>query len=265
MEIMNPGTDRLLRVRRLRNVAKRMTATALCRTGSLGLAERIGKRNLSIITFHRVVTEDERARSLNKPMMVTLAQFEELLDAIVRYGHPMSLGAAVERLAEGRAFAAGTVALTFDDGYRELFTRVYPLLKSRGVPATVFVTTSVIDNGDRYLWWDEVDFFASVHGHRIKELGIHTSMDLSPVAEMIERLATDRTAMTEARLRDALYRLTPTRRAELVETMRAVAQRNGERPRLMLTWDEVRAISDVVEIGNHTVNHPLFDLSLIHI
>lgn len=259
MEIMNKGRDRFLRVRRLRSAAKRRTAAALCRTGVLGLAEHIGKRNLSIITFHRVVTEDEQARSLNKPMMVTLAQFEELLDAIVRYGHPISLGAAVERLAEGRALDAGTVALTFDDGYRELFTRVYPLLRSRGVPATVFVTTSVIDSGDRYLWWDEVDFFASHCAHRTRELGIAASTDLSPVIEMIERLMTYRTAKREALLRDALYGLATPRRAELIEAMRALAQRDGERPRLMLTWDEVRAMSDVVEVGNHTANHLLLD------
>jgi len=247
------------RLRALRSSLKRITATALCRTGALGVAGRIGKQNLSIITLHRVVTEEERARSLNKPMMITVAQFEELLDAIVRYGHPVSLGEAVDRLAAGHAVEAGSVALTFDDGYRDLFTRAYPLLKSRGICATVFLTTSVIDKPTEYLWWDEVDYFASALGHRIGELGIPLSMDLAPVAELIGRLAIGRTAETEGLLRDALYRLTPSRRAELIQGMRAVARRAGERPRLMLTWDEVRAVCDVVEVGNHTVNHPLFD------
>ena len=36
--------------------------------------------------------------------------------------------------------------LTFDDGYKELFTEVYPILKERKIPAIFFVVTNLIDN-----------------------------------------------------------------------------------------------------------------------
>ncbi len=36
--------------------------------------------------------------------------------------------------------------LTFDDGYKELFIEIYPLLEQENIPAIYFLTTSLIDN-----------------------------------------------------------------------------------------------------------------------
>ena len=38
----------------------------------------------------------------------------------------------------------GSIALTFDDGYRDNYTTVFPLLKQYNFPATIFVTTGLI-------------------------------------------------------------------------------------------------------------------------
>lgn len=36
--------------------------------------------------------------------------------------------------------------LTFDDGYKQLYTDVYPILKELNIPAVFFITTNLIDN-----------------------------------------------------------------------------------------------------------------------
>ena len=38
----------------------------------------------------------------------------------------------------------GSIVLTFDDGYRDNYTTVFPLLKQYNFPATIFVTTDLI-------------------------------------------------------------------------------------------------------------------------
>ncbi len=49
-----------------------------------------------------------------------------------------------------------SVALTFDDGYIDFYTKAYPLLKKYNVPATVFISTGGIDNNKEF-WWDELE------------------------------------------------------------------------------------------------------------
>jgi peptidoglycan/xylan/chitin deacetylase (PgdA/CDA1 family) len=53
------------------------------------------------------------------------------------------------RLNDGRGVGRKRVALTFDDGYRDFFTEVRPLLHEFDVPATVFVCPALLDDACR--------------------------------------------------------------------------------------------------------------------
>ncbi len=110
----------------LKNTLKRVSANGLYWTGLLPILGRFSG-NLTILVFHRVVTEEERAQSLNKPMLITEAQFESTLKAIRCYCRPVSLADAVQNIKAGRKFEPGTVAITFDDGYYDVYQRAYPI------------------------------------------------------------------------------------------------------------------------------------------
>ena len=49
------------------------------------------------------------------------------------------------RLEEG-PIPDRAVVITFDDGYRSVYETAYPLLGARGMPATVYLVTAVVDN-----------------------------------------------------------------------------------------------------------------------
>ena len=63
-----------------------------------------------------------------------------------------------------------TVAITFDDGFRSVHDNAWPLLRERGIPATCYLTTSVISN-DTLIWLNELNWFL----HRHPELAISAS------------------------------------------------------------------------------------------
>ena len=78
------------------------------------------------------------------------AAFSEQLDVLAEERRVVSLDElAVER-------EPGTVAITFDDGYRDNATNAAPALAARGLPWTLFASTGHVEDG-RPFWWDEVN------------------------------------------------------------------------------------------------------------
>ena len=240
----------------MKDILKNIAATGLYRTGLFPILRRLDG-NLAILMLHRIVTEEERAKSLNKPMMVTEAQFESLLKAIHRYCRPVALSDAVQQIKYGRKFKPGTVAITFDDGYYDVYQRAYPLLRRYDIPATLFVTTSVIDNPQHYLWWDEVDYLcATDQVGRISSGDFH-SEELRAAVHYLAQLQGNRTAHLEAKIRQTFSHMPLAERERIVVRIRELATESGSRTQLMLSWDNIRAMSDLFEIANHTVSHPM--------
>jgi len=88
---------------------------------------------VAVLIYHHIVQEES-------DFSITPAQFEEHLDTLVDRGYN------VITLSHFRDFLRGevevppnAVLITFDDGYESFYRYAYPLLKERGMSATVFM------------------------------------------------------------------------------------------------------------------------------
>ncbi|HPF98889.1 MAG TPA: polysaccharide deacetylase family protein [Kiritimatiellia bacterium] len=79
--------------------------------------------------------------------------FRKQMEHLARYYRVVPLGDIVNAAVKGSSVPPLSVALTFDDGYRNNVEVVAPILESFGFPATFFVTTGFIDGTSRP-WWD---------------------------------------------------------------------------------------------------------------
>lgn len=109
-----------------------------------GVGDWVGVR---VLGYHRV--DDVRGDALT----VSPDRFAAQMEAI------LASGAKPIRLVDALDLLTGTVeeqyvAVTFDDGYRDIADRVEPLLRQLGVPATVFVPTSVASGDAGFFWYD---------------------------------------------------------------------------------------------------------------
>jgi len=100
---------------------------------------------LPVYYYHRVGPFRPGApRKLN----VDPAAFREHLAVLSKKAKPVSLDALVDAKAP-----RGAVAVTFDDGYRDLLEHALPALKEFRIPAAVFVVTDGAGKTDA---WNEV-------------------------------------------------------------------------------------------------------------
>ncbi len=71
--------------------------------------------------------------------------------------HVMDVADIVAGLAKGKGLPDRAIGITVDDAYRSFYTQGWPLFKKAGLPVTVFVSTSQLDDGyASYMTWDMV-------------------------------------------------------------------------------------------------------------
>ena len=124
-------------------------ATVAQGSGALHILRRMGHPRVHIYGYHRVVAdvETEGTHSMRQ-LCVSTASFAAHLDHLARNYEVWSIEDAVALLNGERESPRRDVAVvTFDDGYRDVLEHAAPLLAERGMPATVFVTSGVIDTG----------------------------------------------------------------------------------------------------------------------
>jgi peptidoglycan/xylan/chitin deacetylase (PgdA/CDA1 family) len=146
------------------------------------------------------------------------------------------------------------VLVTFDDGYLDNHDVAWPVLRSHGLPAVIYVATGYADSGDMY-WYDKLAFSVLHAGRR--------EVSLKPGDPPI-KFGTERAAREGALLTLLRYLKTipdSERQAKLLQWHAAlaptVAPEEGTLHRPM-NWDQIKALSDGgIEIGSHTVTHPV--------
>lgn len=141
----------------LRHAAKAVFATA-----DRFLPSPEGPR---ILIYHQVEA------GLGRQMEVTTDDFIWQLDWLAQNREVVSLDEALERWEEPGS--ENLVVLTIDDGYRDTFTIAFPLLKERGLPFTLYLTTGFVGI-EQHLTWDQIGQMVSTglitvgahtHGH----------------------------------------------------------------------------------------------------
>jgi peptidoglycan/xylan/chitin deacetylase (PgdA/CDA1 family) len=134
------------RSRRLRNIVKSAVASAIARAHDHGLAPsfRDGYRPL-IVGYHRIVDDYGAEAQVEMPSMLTSrAMFERHLDCIGRSFTFVSLDEIGDRLVNRIPFDRPVAAITFDDGYQDVYEVALPVLERKGIPAAMFVVTDLV-------------------------------------------------------------------------------------------------------------------------
>jgi peptidoglycan/xylan/chitin deacetylase (PgdA/CDA1 family) len=122
-------------------------ASAIWRAAELPFAGRLLARRRAplVIGYHRIVESFTGAARTDMPTLLTSrAMFERHVEAIGRHYTFASLDEIGERIRRGEPFRKPVAAITFDDGYRDVYENAFPMLKRKGIPAAVFVVTEVV-------------------------------------------------------------------------------------------------------------------------
>lgn len=111
------------------------------------------RRRLSIVTFHRVLTEEQRQQYPLPGLAVTPDELDAHLRFLTRHFQCLPLHAALDHWDQGQATGLPLLAVTFDDGQLDNYQNALPVLERHGVTASFYVPSLVLEN-TAPLWHD---------------------------------------------------------------------------------------------------------------
>ncbi len=111
-----------------------------------------------ILMYHYVSVPPPDADKYRLDLTVTPDAFETQLDYLAINGyHPIRLADLTNYLLNGAALPDKPIVLTFDDGYADNYTIVFPALRNHKFPATFFIITDFVnENRWGYMNWAQL-------------------------------------------------------------------------------------------------------------
>jgi peptidoglycan/xylan/chitin deacetylase (PgdA/CDA1 family) len=206
-----------------------------------------------ILMFHRIAQSQpdfrvSGAANIEYPPEQFSILMDELQSAVYRF---VSMNTLAEILSSGEK-TKKFIAVTFDDGYADNYTSAYPILKDRGIPFTIYVTTSFPDQ-KAVVWWYILEDM--LNEDRLVDFdfrGTRYRFDSTNLEEKRSFGSTARNLLKTAIPEDFQVLVHQIIERQGIDPLQKVKQ-------LSLNWEQIRqlAADPLVTIGAHTVNHLL--------
>jgi peptidoglycan/xylan/chitin deacetylase (PgdA/CDA1 family) len=246
-----------------RRLAKTGIACGLSWTGADDwIGSLSGSRHRPLVVgYHRVV-EDGASTDLALPgMVISRGMLERHLDWIGRRYRFVSLDELGERLLSADAGGEAVAAVTFDDGYSDVYHNALPVLRRKGIPAAVFVVSDLVGTNCLPLY----DRLFLLLSHAFGQNGTRPRVSLPSLLLRLGLPFNDpasRRALARGPFQALGVLLDRLPQLEIQAVIAALAAETGTMPRSPelrpLTWEMLLELQGAgVTIGSHTRSHAL--------
>jgi peptidoglycan/xylan/chitin deacetylase (PgdA/CDA1 family) len=235
-------------------------------SGALSLLRRMRTRDCAVILmYHRVSPRDVGVPDYSPTgMTVTPREFDMQMRFLKERYRIVPLREIVDLVRRRARIPTGTCAITFDDGWRDVYEYAFPVLKALDIPSTMFLTTAYIEGSG----WNSEEraryLLSRIHRGR------RQAADTRGRCENVEKLASvgmdEILRVSHSRMPGFVLKAVrelrtagSERRIEVLRILEEVAASlDPDESRPFMNWEEVREVAEAgMQIGNHTLSHPV--------
>lgn len=113
---------------------------------------------VSVLMYHMIGNEPGNAA------IMTEANLRIQMNYLRDHGyHPITMQELYDYVTKGAPLPEKPVCITFDDGYLDSYTIVYPLMKEYGFPWTLFLITDDVGKPYNRMTWEQLREMANSH------------------------------------------------------------------------------------------------------
>jgi peptidoglycan/xylan/chitin deacetylase (PgdA/CDA1 family) len=185
---------------------------------------------------------------------LTAEDFEKRINYLRKHYTFISLDEYADLYCNKKKAPPNSLVLTFDDGYKCLYSTVYPILKRCSIPATIFLTTNFIEHKTPLLPNKVLYIIGNTKVRNFK------LPELSPVnysfSNEKERLAIYKDISSRLKY---FANGQKERIIDNLQKLLCVDLSRLENESWMLSWDEIKEMyeSKLISFESHTLSHPI--------
>ncbi len=189
-----------------------------------------------IFPFYHIVSDEDCPHVKHLYPIKRIAQFEEELDFLQKHFLPLSLEALMDHIKNGTEPEKPSFFLSFDDGLRECYTVIAPILKRRKIPAAFFLNTGFV--GNQALFY-RYKVSLMINAMRTSNFEFRTSQNHLLKLSYYDSDKID----------------------ELAKELNIDFQEFLEEEKPYMNWEEIEELKNQgFYFGGHSVDHPLYEL-----
>jgi len=220
---------------------------------SKGARKLFRGRFVTVLAYHRVMDRGSDFPFDDDLVSASPEQFEYQMHFVSKRYNVINFKQLKAWLDERGRLPENALLITFDDGYRDNYEVAFPILKRFGLTATMFVTAGFIGT-DRLFWWDRIA--------AIVKKSTAERLSLRGAVEKDIDLSLYKTRQDAARHLIKIAKTLPEEKKEqLIEELEAETRISTASLGISntMSWEHVKELaSSGIEIGSHSVNHPIF-------
>ena len=201
-----------------------------------------------ILPFYHTISEHRLPHISNLYQIRTKLQFENDLDYLCKHFKPISIQELNDIVYNNQKIIKPIFHLTFDDGLKELYTEISPILEKKGIPATFFINTDFVDNKVLFYRYKVSLLIEKINTNNVsnKELSKYFRINENNLDEMKNRLLSFK-YIDEPTI-DSIAKLLEVDFTDYLQNQQPYLFKNQIK----------ELITKGFSIGSHSLNHPFF-------
>ncbi|MDD2903784.1 MAG: polysaccharide deacetylase family protein [Syntrophales bacterium] len=206
-----------------------------------------------ILMLHRVIPTGQMQigqRFIPTDMEITTDEFEKIIAYFQKMDYVFVSLDEIYNILKGQNIDKKFVAITFDDGYEDIYNHAYPILKREGIPFAINITTGFPDR-NVIIWWYLLEELLLKHQHLSFEINGHAyNYHFANTREKYFAFREIRDFILDSTKENFLKKMKRIFGPLKIDLFRKTHE-------LSLSWDQIREMSrdPLVTIGGHTINH----------
>lgn len=203
-----------------------------------------------IALYYHLVNDQDASHVKHLYKYKTTREFIADIEFILKHYSPIDLSELIRGTESRSVSFSNRFLLTFDDGFKEIYDVIAPILKAKGIPATFFICSAFIDNREL------------CYQHKASLLVENILKGVSPMVEgEIKRILME-DGCAFSKICDGILQVNYSRRDSLDKIANVLMVDFNEylaENQPYLTTNQVKELIDSgFSIGSHSIDHPYY-------